>query len=280
MRFSIKTAPQMTTWTAMRDVWQAADDIDLFDACWNFDHFEPILGKPRNGPCLEGWTMLAAMAAATRRVRLGVMVTGVPYRHPAVLANMAATVDTISDGRLELGLGAGWNSDEANAYGISLGSSLTERFDRFDETCEIVIGLLTEAQYSFTGQHFQIADAYCEPKGVQSPHPPITIGGDGEKRTLRSVARFAQKWNTPFTDATVLRHKQEVLAGHCAEVGRDPGEIEITAQVIYMGPEATAAACHELAEAGCQTAIVYLPEDQHSPAVLGPLAEALTPLHD
>ena len=118
-------------------------------------------------------------------------------------------------------------------------------------------------------------------RGSRHPHPPITIGGDGEKRTLRSVARFAQKWNTPFTDATVLRHKQEVLAGHCADVGRDPGEIEITAQVIYIGTRGhRRRRVSELADAGCQTAIVYLPEDQHAPAVLGPLAEALTPLHD
>ncbi|HKY15710.1 MAG TPA: LLM class F420-dependent oxidoreductase [Microthrixaceae bacterium] len=278
MRFGIKTAPQMTTWDAMRSVWQAADDIELFESAWNFDHFEPILGKPRDGACLEGWTMLAAMAQATRRIRLGVMVTGVPYRHPAVLANMAATVDVISDGRLELGLGAGWNTDEAGAYGIDLGATLTERFDRFDEACEVVIGLLTEQTYSFSGKHFTLTDAHCEPKGVQRPHPPVTIGGDGEKRTLRAVARFADRWNTPFADATSLRRKQEVLAGHCADIGRDPAEIAITAQVIYMGPEATAEACASLGEAGLESAIVYLPEPEHRPQVLEPLAEALRPL--
>jgi F420-dependent oxidoreductase-like protein len=259
-------------------VWQAADDIELFESAWNFDHFEPILGKPRDGDCLEAWTMLGAMAQATRRIRLGVMVTGIPYRHPAVLANMAATVDVLSGGRLELGLGAGWNTDEAGAYGIDLGATLTERFDRFDEACEVVIGLLTEPRYSFSGRHFTLTDAYCEPKGVQRPHPPITIGGDGERRTLRAVARFAQKWNTPFTDAPTLRHKMEVIAAHCADIGRDPAEIEITAQVIHMGAGATAEACAELGEAGCDLAVVYLPEPDHRPEVLEPLADALAPL--
>src|SRR5579883_1970928 len=126
MRFAIKTTPQQTTWADMRDVWTAADDIDLFESAWNFDHFYPILGADPHGPCLEGWTMLAAMAQATRRIRLGVLVTGIVYRHPAVLANMAASVDIISDGRLELGGGAGWNVEECEAYGIELGT-LTER---------------------------------------------------------------------------------------------------------------------------------------------------------
>jgi F420-dependent oxidoreductase-like protein len=280
MRFAVKTAPQMTTWEAMSEVWRAADDIDLFESAWTFDHFEPILGRPRNGPCLEGWTMLAAMAAVTRRIRLGVMVTGMPDRHPAVLANMAATVDVISGGRLELGVGAGWNQDEADAYGIEL-PPLRERFDRFDEGCEILIGLLTQPQFSFSGRHFTLTDAYCEPKGVQRPHPPITIGGDGEKRTLRAVARYAQRWNTPFTSAEVLAHKQEVLAAHCADAGRDPAEIDITAQVFYdpeQGPSELADRCAALAEAGCRLAVVGLPDSVHRADVLEPIAEALAPL--
>src|SRR6478736_592894 len=187
MRFAVKTAPQLTTWQAMLDVWRAADDVELFESAWTFDHFEPILGSPRDQDCLEGWTTVAAMAQATRRIRVGVMVTGMPYRHPAVLANMAATVDVISGGRLELGLGAGWNTDEASAYGIDIGSTLTERFDRFDEGCEVILGLLTRPQFSFEGEHYRITQAFCEPKAVQTPHPPVTIGGGGERRTLRSV---------------------------------------------------------------------------------------------
>src|SRR5689334_24882482 len=143
MRCSFKTVPQDTDWASMRDVWLAADDIDVFDCGWNFDHFYPILQDDRTGPCFEAWTMLAAIAANTDRIRLGAMVTGNPYRHPALLANMAASVDVISGGRLELGLGAGWNEEESNAYGIDL-PALRERFDRLDEACSVIDALLTQ----------------------------------------------------------------------------------------------------------------------------------------
>ena len=135
MRFAVKTAPQHTTWPDMLAVWQAADDIDLFESAWTFDHFYPIMSDS-TGPCLEGWITTTALAQATKRLRVGVLVTGMPYRHPAVLAKMAATLDVISGGRLELGVGAGWNQEEASAYGIDIHSSLRERFDAFDEGCE------------------------------------------------------------------------------------------------------------------------------------------------
>src|SRR5213080_5422338 len=198
MRFGIKTAPQHTTWTAMLDVWRAADDIELFESAWNFDHFYPIFSDP-TGPCLEGWTMLAAMAQATRRIRIGCQVTGMIYRHPAVLANMAATVDIISGGRLELGLGAGWNQHECDAYGIRL-PPLRERFDRFDEGVEAIIGLLSQETATLDGRYIKLTDARCEPKPVQRPHPPITIGGRGRTRTLRTAARLAQQWNAITPD--------------------------------------------------------------------------------
>ena len=131
MRFAVKTAPEKTSWEDMLALWRAADEIELYESAWSFDHFEPIYGD-RSLPCLEGWTTLAALAQATTRIRVGVMVTGTPYRHPAVLANMAAAVDIVSGGRLELGLGAGWNENEANAYGIDL-LPIRQRMDRFDE---------------------------------------------------------------------------------------------------------------------------------------------------
>ena len=277
MRYAIKTAPQMTTWNAMVDVWRAADQIELFESAWNFDHFEPILGQPRSGPCLEGWSTLAALAAVTSRIRVGCMVTGMPYRHPAVLANMAATVDQISGGRLELGLGAGWNQAEAEAYGIEL-PGLKERFDRFDEGCEVIVRLLSEPQVDFAGEHYRLTGAFCEPKAVQQPHPPITIGGDGPRRTLRAVARYAQRWNTPFTSPDALAASIEILHGHCADIGRDPAEITITAQCIHdpaSGATATAEACAALGAAGCELAVIYLPETEHRAAVVEQLADAL-----
>ncbi|GAC1534851.1 MAG: LLM class F420-dependent oxidoreductase [Acidimicrobiales bacterium] len=277
MRFAIKTAPQHTEWADMLDVWRAADDIDVFDSAWNFDHFYPIFSDDSHGPCLEAWTTLAAMATATKRIRLGVLVTGVVYRHPALLANMAASVDVMSAGRLEFGIGAGWNEEECGAYGIELGS-LTERFDRFDEACEVMVSLLSNRTTDFDGKYFHLTDAYCEPKPVQRPHPPICIGGTGEKRTLRTAARWAQHWNYPGGPIDTWRAKRDVLHRHCADLGRDPGEI-MTSTHLRLGPDADVAKVAEdarsWADAGLDLAIVYLPPP-HRASVLEPLAQALS----
>lgn len=274
MRFAFKTAPQHTTWDDMLAVWRAGDEIELFESAWNFDHFYPIRGDS-TGPCLEAWVTLTALAQATRRLRLGTLVTGIHYRHPAVLANMVATLDIVSGGRLELGIGAGWNEEESGAYGIELGSP-RERSDRFEEACGVLIGLLSQETTTFTGKYFQLTEARCNPKPVQQPHPPICIGGSGERRTLRTVARFAQHWN--FVGGTVddFRAKRDVLYGHCSDIGRDPGDILISSHVRFDGdPVATAASAAQLGEAGVDLAIVQLPPP-HRPDVLGPLAEALT----
>jgi F420-dependent oxidoreductase-like protein len=195
MEFAFKTSPQNTTYADMLAVWKAADEMEVFESGWTFDHFYPIFSDS-TGPCMEGWTVTTALAQATSRLRLGLLVTGIHYRHPAVLANMAATLDIISEGRLELGIGAGWNEEESGAYGIELGT-LKERFDRFDEACEVLVGLLTQETTTFTGDYFTLTEARNEPKPVQRPHPPIVIGGTGEKRTLRTVAKYAQHWNHP-----------------------------------------------------------------------------------
>ena len=223
MRFAFKTSPQNTTWAEMLAVWQAADDIDVYESGWTFDHFYPIF-TGSDGPCLEGWTTLTALAQATKRLRLGTLVTGIHYRHPAVLANMAAALDIISNGRLELGIGAGWNEEESGAYGIELGS-IKERFDRFEEACEVLTSLLSEETTDFAGRYYQLKGARNEPKGVQRPHPPICIGGSGEKRTLRITARYAQHWNFAGGPPELFARKRDVLASHCADIGRDPKEI-------------------------------------------------------
>ncbi|HLI00077.1 MAG TPA: LLM class F420-dependent oxidoreductase [Acidimicrobiales bacterium] len=276
MRFAFKTSPQDTTWEDMLAVWKAADDIDVFESGWTFDHFYPIVGD-HTGPCLEGWMLLGALAQATRRLRLGTLVTGIHYRHPAVLANMAATVDVISDGRLELGIGAGWNEEESGAYGMELGGP-RQRSDRFEEACEVLVGLLSQETTSFAGRYYQLRDARCEPKPVQQPHPPICIGGSGERRTLRTVARFAQHWNFVGGSPDDFAHKRDVLHQHCAEVGRDPTEIVLSSHVAFTGdPAATADTAAALGEQGLDLAIVQL-RPPHTPDVLEPIAEALRPL--
>lgn len=275
MRFAFKTSPQDTTWSDMLAVWRAADDIEVFESGWNFDHFYPIFSDS-TGPCLEGWTTLTALAQATTRLRLGTLVTGIHYRHPAVLANMAAALDIISGGRLELGIGAGWNEEESGAYGIELGT-VKDRLDRFEEATQVLIGLLSQETTDFDGKFYQLRNARNEPKGPQQPHPPICIGGSGEKRTLRIVAKYADHWNFVGGTPEEFAHKVDVLRTHCAAVGRDPAEITLSAHVRlspdldYAKAIAEAAA---LGEAGLDLAIVYLPPP-HDPSVLEPLAKAI-----
>ena len=229
MRFGIKTAPQHTSWGDMLDVWRTADEVELFETAWNFDHFYPLQGD-KNGPCLEAWVTLSALAQATSRIRIGCMVNGVPYRHPALVANMAASLDIVSGGRLELGLGAGWNEQETKAYGIDL-LPMGQRMDRFEEAVQVIDSLLVHEITTFQGKYFQLEQARCEPKGPQQPRPPIVIGGGGEKRTLRIAARFAQHWNLPFATPEVFHKKNEILLAHCEAVGRDSSLIMRSVQI-------------------------------------------------
>ena len=278
MRFGFKTAPQNTTWDDMAAVWKAADEIELFESGWTFDHFYPIFSDS-TGPCLEGWVVTTGLAAITERLRVGVLVTGIVHRHPAVLANMAATLDVMSHGRLELGLGAAWNTEELDAYGIELGT-LKERFDRFDEALEVMVSLLTKETTTFDGRYYQLRDARCEPKAVQQPHPPICIGGGGEKRTLRSVARFAQHWNVPGGTVDDFKQKRDVLAGHCEAIGRDPAEITTSTHLRLSDDGDVSSLLRDaeaFAAAGLDLGIVYLPPP-HTPAILEPVANALAPL--
>jgi F420-dependent oxidoreductase-like protein len=260
----------------MLAVWRAADGIELFESGWTFDHFYPIFSDS-TGPCMEGWVTLTALAQATTRLRMGTLVTGIHYRHPAVLANMAATLDIVSGGRLELGIGAGWNEEESGAYGIELGSP-AERSDRFEEACEVIVGLLTNETTSFAGRYYRLTDARNEPKGVQRPHPPICIGGSGEKRTLRTAARLAQHWNFVGGTPEEFARKRDVLHAHCADLGRDPAEILLSSHVIFNGDaHATAAQAAALAEVGAELGIVYL-RPPLDPRVLEPLAAVLSEL--
>jgi F420-dependent oxidoreductase-like protein len=275
VRFAFKTAQQNTTWTDMLAVWKEADDIEIFESGWVFDHFYPIMGDSK-GPCLDGWTVLAGLAQATSRLRLGNLVTGIHYRHPAILANMVATIDIISGGRLELGIGAGWNEEESGAYGIELGGK-RERSDRFEEACQVLIGLLSQETTTFHGVYYQLTEARNEPKGPQRPHPPICIGGSGEKRTLLTTAKYAQHWNFVGGSPADFAHKRDVLFAHCAAVGRDPAEITRSSHIRFdqeRGVTATVDEISALGAEGLQLAIVYL-RPPLNPAVLEPLAEGL-----
>jgi F420-dependent oxidoreductase-like protein len=192
-----------------------------YDSIWCSDHFfldENSVDKN----CFEAWTLLAALAAKTSKIRLGPLVTCTSYRYPAVLAKIAATVDVISNGRLFFGIGAGWKEDEYNAYGIPF-PSLKERMDRMEEAIQIIKLLWTKPKPSFTGKYYAIKNAVSAPKPVQKPMPPILIGGDGEKRTLKMVAKHADYCNLWYVPN--LKHKLKVLKKHCKDEGRDYNEV-------------------------------------------------------
>ena len=276
MKVSFKTRPQHAEWGPMVDFWKEADQIELYSTGWTFDHFYPIFSD-ETGPCFEGWTMLAFMAGVTRRIRLGVLVTGNTHRHPAVLANMAATIDVASGGRLDIGLGAGWAENEHAAYGIDL-PALPERFDRLEEACAVIDTLLTNEWSDFRGQHYQLTNARCEPKPIQRPRPPLLIGGKGQRRTLRIVAEWADEWNFPGGEPEELRHLIEVLHRHCADIGRDPNEIGISVKAeATIEPAAFADLIASYRDAGAQHIIAHFPAP-HDPADLGRYAEALAPI--
>src|SRR3954454_23224458 len=194
MRFGIHSGQQHATFDEYLQLWRFAEEAGL-DWASVFDHFLPIQSDP-TGPCFEGMTLLAAMAAHTSRLRCGIIVTGVTYRHPAVLANMATTIDHVSGGRMELGIGAAWYEDEHNQYGIPF-PRIGVRMDMLDEACHVMKAMWSQARASFAGKHFALTDALSEPKPLQDPMP-LWVGGSGEKRTLRIVAEHATGWNTFF----------------------------------------------------------------------------------
>jgi F420-dependent oxidoreductase-like protein len=222
LRFGIQTPQQHTSWHEMLSLWREIDTLG-YDTAWVFDHFLPIFSDP-TGPCLEGWTALAALAMATSNVRIGSMVTGNTYRHPAVLAKMATTLDIISGGRLIFGIGAGWFELEHQEYGIAFHTT-GARLRRLDEALDTIKLLWTEERASYRGKYFRLHNASFNPKPVQCPHPPILIGASGENVALGIVAKHAQMWNS-FGTPDVFRRKIARLEEHCRNIGRDPANIE------------------------------------------------------
>jgi F420-dependent oxidoreductase-like protein len=224
IRFGLQTGQQSVQWSEMLDLWRKADAWG-YDSLWNFDHFYPIFVDPE-GPCFEGWTTLSALAQATSRARIGHMVNGNTYRHPCILAKMAATLDHISNGRLNLGIGAGWFELEHRSFGIDF-KSVRGRLDALDEACQIIRGMFTQPKTSFTGTHYAVTDAMCLPRPVQQPHPPIMIGGSGKQVLLKLVATHADMWNSSGS-AEHMRDLIGVIRRHGEAVGRDTDAIEKT----------------------------------------------------
>lgn len=274
--YAIKTPPQHGSWTEYLDVWRTADDIETFSHAWNFDHFYPLVGD-QAGPCLESWTMLAALAQATTRIRIGSMVNGMHYRHPAVTASAAATLDIISGGRFALGLGAGWFEPESEAYGIHLGT-IKERMDRFEEGTEVIASLLTQEFTNFHGKFFDLTNARCEPKGVQSPHPPIAIGGTGRKRTMRIAAKYAQQWDALFCEsAEEFLELNQVMNDHCASVGRNPKDITRSVHIAWpveADPAQLADRAAQFADVGVEQ-VIFSMRGPYRADLLEPLANAI-----
>ena len=232
MRFSIWPSP-MRSWADVLEISLHAERSG-WDGVYFADHFMPndMEGdRPLDGPTLECWAVLAGLAAATERLRLGSLVCGNTYRHPALLANIAAAVDNVSDGRLVLGLGAGWQVNEHKAYGIDLFDTRS-RLDHFEEACAIVSSLLREERTTFEGRYYTITDAPCQPAPVQECLP-LLVGGGGEKRTLRIAAQYADEWNVWGTSELVAQ-KSGVLERHCADIGRDPGTILRSTQAMLF----------------------------------------------
>ena len=227
LRFGLKLS-QAATLDTLMTIWRVADNSG-FDHCWNMDHFAS-LGPDDSLDIFEAWTLLAGMAAHTSHTRIGCSVTGNTYRHPAVLAKAAVTVDQLSGGRLEFGIGAGWAENEHTMLGLPFGTA-RDRADRLEEALPIIRSLWTESRTTFAGKHYQLLDAVAEPKPIQSPHPPIWIGGVGRKRTLRMAAEHASVWNSPGGTPSQVSELSAVLDRHCADIGRDPSEIRRSVQI-------------------------------------------------
>jgi F420-dependent oxidoreductase-like protein len=228
MRFSFWPAPSQS----YADVLELAQHVEAtgWDGLWYADHFMPN-APDTSAPQQEVWTTLSAIGAMVPRIRIGTLVLGNTYRHPAVLAKMAATLDHVTRGRVVLGLGSGWQENEHIQYGIPF-YTIPERLERLDEACQVIKSLFTQTQSNFEGRFYQLKHASLEPKPLQHPLP-LLIGGGGERVTLKITAKYADEWNV-WGEVATLRHKMEVLDQHCADVGRDPAEIKRTAVALLF----------------------------------------------
>jgi F420-dependent oxidoreductase-like protein len=271
LRFGLKLSGQDTTVQALRAVWRIAEGAD-FDHVWDFDHLASIGAGGPDRPIYEGWVLQAAMAEATKRVRLGCLVAGNTYRNPALLAKMAVTVDHLSGGRLEFGIGAAWAEIEHQMYGIE---GLDHRVGRLSESLRIIRSLWTEERTNFEGRYYHFKDAIANPKPIQKPHPPIWIGASGPS-TLRLVARYADVWNIAGGDPERVKELAALFAEACGTVGRDPSEVRWSIQFGWDGEDRgqLLELCGQYLELGVTEQVIYLRGDQPE-ALAEKIAEAL-----
>ncbi len=264
-RFGIMTAPSHVRYEDIARVWREADTIPQVEHAWLFDHLMPVGGDP-NGPTYEGWTLLSALAAQTERLRLGLLVTSNRFRPPAVLAKIAATVDVVSGGRLDLGIGAGSRPGhplarrEYAAHGLPFHDA-AHAVGSLAEACAVIRRLWTETEpFDFHGTHVDLTGAFCNPRPVQRPHPPILVGGRSTP-TLRVAAEHADLWNYPGDDLGDAARRSARLDRLCAEIGRDPASItrSIVLPVTYDRPGATRDAIGAAIEAGFRHIVLGLP---------------------
>src|SRR2546428_3542798 len=263
LRFGLKLSGQDTTIEELRSVWRIADEGGL-DHVWDFDHLASIGTGGPDRVIYEGWTLQAAMAEATKRVRFGCLVTANTYRHPVVLAKMAVTVDHLSGGRLEFGIGAAWAEAEHEMYGIE---GLDHRVGRLRESLEVLTSLWTKERTTFDGRYYHIKDAIANPKPIQKPHPPIWIGAGGDQM-LRVVARYADVWNVAgaSTPGAAAELSQKLDAA-CTKLGRDPGQVRRSAQHMWDGRERTALLhrVFQYAEAGVTEHLIHCQGPDYAP---------------
>jgi F420-dependent oxidoreductase-like protein len=280
---SVKLA-QVFEYPVLAGFWRDADELG-FHSVWDYDHFYGM--RDPSTPSFDGWSMLAAMAAVTTRIRIGCMVTGVTYRHPAILAKMAVSVDHISEGRLELGIGAASHEGEHRGYGIPFPSA-GDRIDMLEEACRIIRRLLTEDSVTQEGRFWNLTEALGNPKPVQD-RIPIVIGGTGERKTLRVVAKHADEWNfSPMKDLGAegpeeFARLSRVLDEHCAAVGRDPTNIRRSIQLMLRPGDreqfdAKLGLLEEYARAGAEHVVLAF-SDPPSRSLLESLAPTPAPLY-
>lgn len=290
LTFGVKTSQIGISYEQILNTWREADELPAFEHAWLWDHMVPLRGDVR-AAALEAWTLLAALATQTRRLRLGVIVTSNRLRPPAVLAKMAATVDQISGGRLVFGIGAGGSRvadpagletvrREFDAYGIDVVSP-ADAVGALAEACTIVRRMWSEDEpFDFDGRYYQLKGTVCEPKPVQRPGPPIMIGAGGERRALRVVAEHADIWNSPTRTVDEFRHKNRILDEHCTAIGRDPATIVRSVQVLLRDtePATVRGQLREYIEAGA-THLVLVPVPP-APPLRQLVEEVIEPVRD